>query len=36
MSDIKVQSGIIMTGPGKVALREDLAIPSPDYGQVLI
>ena len=36
MSDLKIQSGIIMTGPGKAQVRHDLAIPSPDYGQLLI
>lgn len=36
MSDVKIQSGIIMTGPGMAQVRHDLAVPSPDYGQLLV
>ena len=36
MSDVKNQSGIIMTGPRMAQVRHDLAITSPDYGQLLI
>lgn len=36
MAEVKIQSGIIMTGAGEAQLEHTLAIPSPDPGQVLI
>ena len=36
MSHVKLQSAVIMTGPGKAQVEHDISIPSPDYGQVLI
>lgn len=36
MSDLKIQSAIIMKGPGETQIIHDLSIPSPDFGQLLI
>jgi NADPH:quinone reductase-like Zn-dependent oxidoreductase len=36
MSHVKIQSGIIMSGLGTARIEHDLAIPSPDPGQLLI
>lgn len=36
MSEIKIQSGIIISGPGIANIEHNLAIPSPDAGQLLI
>lgn len=36
MSNLKIQSAIIMKGPGDAQVIHDLSIPSPDLGQLLI
>lgn len=36
MSELKMQSAIIMSGPGKAKLEHDLAIPSPGPFELLI
>jgi NADPH:quinone reductase-like Zn-dependent oxidoreductase len=36
MSDLKIQSAIIMKGPGEAQVMHDLSTPSPDLDQLLI
>lgn len=36
MPEIKLQSGIIMKGPGQAHVVNDLSLPSPGIGEVLI
>lgn len=36
MSQVKMQSAVIMTGLGKAQVQHDITIPSPDHGQVLV